>query len=275
MADLALNRFVHENTLKQAQRMDRPKPKATLLLTRLDFADWNDECVDLFEWAVQRWIFLKHDTGVDSHLAIRFSHRTHAMMAEAKTAPFGNSRLAANSENVIWEVVQTNHYNENKSGFRAENDSWVCDWQAPTVYEYTFNVTDADFVTRMHTACVNLIANRFHYAHNARYNATLCRCWPQVCCEPPGGVNCVTAVLIVIAHGIDTQTTLAPYSDSKARKLLKLNSILEAHTPYAAYKALVASKFVSNAKAIVFDTFGVEQLCRIGASPCPALMLRL
>jgi hypothetical protein len=146
-----------------------------------------------------------------------------------------SSRKARTSTDVVWEIVQ-----KGESGFRTVDEAWVRAWSTPTQFYYDFTEEYSDFVTHMHAACVDLVADGTSYGTNLRYNAVLCRSYPVHCCEGQRDVNCVTGALLVIAAGVGKSSRIAKeYEWSTARKLLHSDRILASNTPHDAVLLLV------------------------------------
>jgi hypothetical protein len=248
-------------------------PRATLILTRLQYADWSSTLLDKLEWISQRCLFGPHPDGVDSHLAIRFQFRTDAMIDDASRQDV-SSLAASDATDVVWEVVQ-----DGKSGFRSYAETWGCAYRTPTQFHYEFSVADPSFVIFMHRACVRLIANGVQYGANLRYNATICRWWPWHCCEPPEAVNCVSSVLLAIASGLRHNTQLATdYSWDTAKFVLHSSVILAAYTPDLAVAALIRNNIVKEHYHEESTSSVLSRLCRkrnrAGALPSlPSLMM--
>ena len=248
--------------------MDSP-PQATLVLARLTFADWNSTKIDLFEWFMQRTCFFRHPDGVDSHLGIRFANRSNRMIEDAKRVAVASSLAASQAKTVIWEVVQ-----RKVSGFRVASERWVCDSNTPTHFYYEFKFTDTEFVEALHHACVEFMRTPIVYGKNLKYNAVLCREWPNHCCAPPHAVNCVNAALLVIAAAICNDSTIARTRDlAQAQSALKSRLILAAYTPYEAISMLTDSGIVVGSKTLRLDTAHVKKDCPTRAL-LPGIMLR-
>lgn len=188
---------------------------------------------------MQRICFYNHPHGVDSHLSILFEHRTISMMKEARKLTVSGWEQV--SPNVVWEVVRQ----EGGSGFRATYEPWVCNWSTPTQELYEFDVADNTFVIFLHRACVHLVERGVKYGYNLRYNAVLCRRYPFHCCEYHDAVNCVTAVLLVIAAGIQCNNELTQLYDwDTAQKTIKSEQILASYTPANAVYALISAGII-------------------------------
>ena len=214
-------------------------PSATLILTRLQFADWDTSTIYRLKWYVARACFGKHTHGVDSHLCIRFQNRTLAMMtAEADKV---SSKDAAQSTDVVWEITQ-----RGKSGFRTTKEAWSSQFTTATNFTYEFTDQDADFVVSMHAACVDLVRGGIEYGSNLAFNAVFCRRYPYHCCEDRNSVNCVTAVLLAIAAGsVRDPPIAANYEWDEAQVAIGSDLIFAAYTPHEAVLALISSGMLS------------------------------
>lgn len=171
------------------------------------------------------------------------------------------------SHDVVWEVVQNG-----KSGFRSFRELWACEWSTPSHFSYEFVIQDPTFVMFMHQACVDVITDGIQYGPNLRYNATLCRHYPYHCCEHRNAVNCVNAVLLVIAAGLCRNSKLArDYDWDTAQAALDSSLILAGYTPYLAVRALIASEIVFENHIRQDSVMVLDELC--GQLP-PLTMLR-
>jgi hypothetical protein len=169
------------------------------------------------------------------------------------------------SDDVVWEVVQ-----KGGSGFRSFTEMWVCPWSTPTHFHYEFVIKDATFVMFMHQACVDLITRGIQYGANLRYNATLCRYYPYHCCEDRNAVNCVNAVLLVIAAGLSCNSRLATdYDWDTAQDALDSSLILAGYTPYLAVAALIETNILCDPHLIQQSDEILNSLCEL-----PPLIMR-
>jgi hypothetical protein len=244
-------------------------PRATLVLTRLRFEDWNTSKMYTYEWVVQRICFDRDPDGVDSHIGIRFRHRSDQMIEYAKRYDV-SSYSARYATDVVWEIVQ-----QNQSGFRTPREGWCCDFSTPTNFDYEFTLKDPTFVVFMHMACVDLIAGGIDYGPNLRYNAMCCPRYPYHCCEHHNAVNCVNSTMLVIASGIQRNNRLAvDYEWDIAQRAICSDFILAAYTPYNAVMALQDSNIIET-DAIREPTdavLGVACKRPLGSTPFPLLM---
>jgi len=220
--------------------MTTRKPQATLILTRLQFADWNTNKNGMFEWAMQRICFGPHPDGVDSHLCIRFKHRTPDMIASAR-APDVSSLSSMTATDVVWEVVQ-----QGPITFRSCEEAWFCNSSTPTNFHYEFVPIHTEFVSCMHSACIDLMKGGINYGSNLRYNAVLCRLYSHNCCEGRQAVNCVSSVLLVAATAAVRNSKIArDYEWEEAQVAISNKLILAAYTPYKAVVALISAGIIS------------------------------